>query len=144
MLQCLQQGREYVKGDRNDLSAFREQSSTLHAMTKTGNAVVQLAAEIGIAKNPCASDGRGVLADPHLACTVAQSPQQDFCLGCIGQQNQDIREIPGAPYISFTFGPGFLSLSGRSSNRSSLSMKASSPMGLPVRSCFLKRAISDS
>jgi hypothetical protein len=51
--------------------------------------------------------------------------------------------IPGTPYLSFAFGPGFLGLSGRSSSRSSRSMKASSPIDLPVRSCFLKRSASD-
>jgi hypothetical protein len=52
--------------------------------------------------------------------------------------------ILGTPYLSMAFGPGFLGLSGRSSSRSSRSMKASSPIGLPVRSCFLKRSTSDS
>ena len=52
--------------------------------------------------------------------------------------------IPGISYLSFAFGPGFLGLSGRSSSRSSPSMKPSSPIGLPVRSCFLKRSTSDS
>jgi hypothetical protein len=52
--------------------------------------------------------------------------------------------ILGTPYLSVAFGPGFLGLSGRSSSRSSRSMKASSPIGLPVRSCFLKRSICDS
>ncbi len=38
----------------------------------------------------------------------------------------------------------FFCFSSLSSKRSSRSMKASSPIGLPVRSCFLKSAISDS
>jgi hypothetical protein len=50
--------------------------------------------------------------------------------------------IPGTPCLSSTFGPGFLGLSGRSSSHSIRSIKASSPMGLPIRSCFLKSTIS--
>ena len=50
--------------------------------------------------------------------------------------------ILGKPYLSSTFGPGFLGLSGRSSSHSIRSIKASSPMGLPIRSCLLKSTIS--
>ena len=42
------------------------------------------------------------------------------------------------------FGPDFLGLNSRSSSRSNVSMKALTPIGRPVLSCFLKSTISES
>lgn len=44
--------------------------------------------------------------------------------------------VPGTPYLSITSGPGFLGLSGRCANRSSRSIKASSPTVNGIKSAL--------